>query len=261
MKAYGFSQLIYSLQVVEMSSQCLVRTERSSFVFFWIGYKSETERGNNIIKRSVLKNGYEHGGLNITDIECLNRSVKLRQFMRAWSVDHPISTIQMYCLENCGYSKTIMLEYERLTDKEAVVRSAQSTINILSDYMRESIRYSLDEFTGDTSAVYFCGITPIRSYLLRSGRLLLNGMAAELRRDEIISLHDLCIEGEVQMDRNKQITLRNVKSAFPTWMVELAGAYDGDNMDDSMGMVSYLDHNKLWVELNNVTTKQLQLTL
>ena len=107
MKTFGFSQLIFSLQVVEISNPCIVRTERSSFGFLWIGCRSDKERGIDRIKRSVLKNSYEHGGLNITDVECLNKSLKLRQFMRAWTADHPIRTIQLYCLENCGFSSVI----------------------------------------------------------------------------------------------------------------------------------------------------------
>ena len=96
----------------------------------WIGCRSDKEKGIDRIKRSVLKNGYEHGGLNVTDVECLNRSLKLRQFMRARNVDHPIRTIQLYCLESCGYPSAIMPEYDRITNRESVVSSAQTTINI-----------------------------------------------------------------------------------------------------------------------------------
>ena len=65
MKAFGFSQLVYNLQVVEIKSTCVVRIERSSFGFIWKGCRSEKERGIDRIKRSVLKNGYENGGLNL----------------------------------------------------------------------------------------------------------------------------------------------------------------------------------------------------
>ena len=107
-KAFGLSQSIYSLQVLEVRKLCIIRIERSSFGFLWIGCRSEKEKGIDRIKRSVLKNGYECGGLNITDVDCLNISLKLRQFIRANSADHPIRMVQQYCLENCGYSSTIM---------------------------------------------------------------------------------------------------------------------------------------------------------
>ena len=72
-KAFGLSQLIYSLQVLEVRKLCIIRIERSSFGFLWIGCRSEKEKGIDRIKRSVLKNGYEYGGLNITDVDCLNK--------------------------------------------------------------------------------------------------------------------------------------------------------------------------------------------
>ena len=66
----------------------------------------------------------------MTDMECLNRSLKLRQFIRANGANHLIKTIQKYCLEKLGHTNTILQEYEKQTSKDAVVRSAQSTINI-----------------------------------------------------------------------------------------------------------------------------------
>ena len=129
-KTFGLSQLIYVLQVYNIKDECIKRIESSMFGFIWLGQRSNKERGVDRIKRSVLKNAYIEGGLNVTDMSCLNRSLKLRQFMRAWSADHPIKTIQRYCLENCGYSSVIMNEYERITSREAIVSRAQSTINI-----------------------------------------------------------------------------------------------------------------------------------
>ena len=46
------------------------------------------------------------------------------------------------------------------------------------------------------------GTTNINHYLIRKGMLLQNAMAAPLRRDGIIDLHELCAEHETQMNRN-----------------------------------------------------------
>ena len=54
------------LQVVGIKDACKVRTERSNFGFVWIGCKSEKERGIDRIKRLVLKNSHDAGGLNLT---------------------------------------------------------------------------------------------------------------------------------------------------------------------------------------------------
>ena len=46
-----------------------------------------------------------------------------------------------------------MNEYEKISGREAVVGSAQRTINVLCDYMRSIIGESVEEFIGDTSAM------------------------------------------------------------------------------------------------------------
>ena len=43
-----------------------------------------------------------------------------------------------------------MQEYHKLTSKDAVVKSAQATINILCDCMRKVVDDNMDEFRGDT---------------------------------------------------------------------------------------------------------------
>ena len=93
-KTFCISQLIYNLQVVEIKELCIKKVERINFGYVWIGSRSEKERGIDRIKRAVFKNEYLDGGLNMTDVNCLNRALKLRQFVRANSVDHPIKIIQ-----------------------------------------------------------------------------------------------------------------------------------------------------------------------
>ena len=86
-------------------------------------------RGIDRIKRAVLKNKFSEGGLNITDMECLNRSLKLRQFFRASKVNHPICRIQKFCVEKLGYPTVIMQEYFKVTNLENVIKTSQETIN------------------------------------------------------------------------------------------------------------------------------------
>ena len=117
-KTFGLSQLIYGLQVYGIKGDCLKRIERSIFGFLWIGFRSEKEKGIDRIKRSVLKNDYCNGGLNITDIDCLNRSLKLRQFIRAGMANHPIRVIQKFCMELAGYTWPIEQEFYKITKKE-----------------------------------------------------------------------------------------------------------------------------------------------
>ena len=86
-----------------------------------------------------MKNCQIDGGLNITDVECLNRSLKLRQFLRTSKSKHPLCKIQCFCLENLGLCSQLMQEYCKITTKEAVIESAQETINSLCDHTRKII--------------------------------------------------------------------------------------------------------------------------
>ena len=197
----------------------------------------------------------------MTDVDCLNRALKLRQFIRANSVDHPIKTIQKFCLEKVGHTSTIVQEYHKLTTLDAVVRSAQSTINILCDHARNMVENHVDEFRGDIDAIYLMGTTNINHYLIRKRMLLQNALAAPIRREGIIDLYELCAEHETQMNRNDRVRIDNLKACFPRNMVELASAFDPDDNDVSGGMTHYLNHKKYWIELRLITTKDMQLTL
>jgi hypothetical protein len=260
-KTFGLSQLIYNLQVVEIRELCIKKVERINFGYVWIGSRSEKERGIDRIKRAIFKNEYVNGGLKMTDVDCLNRALKLRQCIRANSVDHPIRIIQKYCLEKLGHTSTILQEYHKLTTLDAVVRSAQSTLNMLCDHVRNMVNTHIDEFRGDINAVYLMGTTNISHYLIRKRMLLQNALAAPLRREGIIDLYELCGEDETQMNRNVRIRIDNLKDCFSRNMVELAGAFDPDDNDVSGGMTHYLDHRRTWRELRLVTTKDMQLTL
>ena len=63
---------------------------------------------------------------------------------------------------NPTHTNTIVQVYEKLTIKDDVVRSAQSTINILCDFMRKMLEDNMDEFRGDTSAICDVCISMLR---------------------------------------------------------------------------------------------------
>ena len=76
-KTFGISQLIYILQVGRIHEACSKEIERMIFGFIWNVHKSDRGRGKDRIKRSILKNKYVEGGLNVRDINCLDRRLKI----------------------------------------------------------------------------------------------------------------------------------------------------------------------------------------
>jgi hypothetical protein len=53
----------------------LLSTERKIFKFLWS--TKDNPNGIDRIKRSVMKNEFMNGGIKVTDIKCLDRSLKL----------------------------------------------------------------------------------------------------------------------------------------------------------------------------------------
>ena len=70
-KTFGLPQLIYGMQVLEIKYKCMKRVEQIMFGHIWLGGRSKKERGVDRIKRAVLKNSYNEGGLNLKDVESL----------------------------------------------------------------------------------------------------------------------------------------------------------------------------------------------
>jgi hypothetical protein len=87
------------------------------------------------LKRSVLKAEYEEGGLKAPNIECLDRSLKLKQFLRASKSRHVIASFQTCLSENLGFDEVFNQVYPKLSQDDWVLKVGQETINILSDQL------------------------------------------------------------------------------------------------------------------------------
>ncbi len=133
-KTFGLSQLIYNMQSVRFLPPEIINAEREIFKFIWS--TNEKQNGIDRISRSIMKNDYENGGMKVPDIECLDRSLKLRQVVRAQNSNHVISRIQTLALGQSVNEHELRQEYCNITDKEDLCSSAQETLNIIIDYNR-----------------------------------------------------------------------------------------------------------------------------
>ena len=167
-KTFGLSQLIYNLQVHRINEESLKQIERIIFGFVWQSSQSKNEKGIDRIKRSILKNEISEGGLNITDIDCLNRALKLKQFIRANNSKHPIKQIQKYCSEKSGYNSTgILQEYNKTTKSEAITEMSQTTLNIIHDYTLKTITNDNEKHINNNLSIKYIASIHINSHLLR----------------------------------------------------------------------------------------------
>ena len=172
-KSFVISQLIFVLQVFKLNEACSKEIERLIFGFIWKAHKSAGNRGIDRIKGSILKNNFNEGGLNVPDIECLDKSLKIRQYFRASKSNHPIKIIQKYCMEEIGYKDEYQQGYMKITRKEIVTGQAQVTINTLNLYTRNKLNEEVDTFIGDTAAINYAGSLNLITYLEMSNNKLI----------------------------------------------------------------------------------------
>ena len=250
------------MQVCKINETCIKLIEKIIFGFIWRAHRSERDRGIDRIKRSILKNKYVEGGLNVTDIECLDRSLKTRQFVRADRSGHPVKTIQLYCIEMCGQRKPIDQGYCKITNNECVTMVAQSTINILNAEIRRELNENLNRYSGDITAIAYAGSMNIKLFLKMSNNKLIECLYKPLLREGVETLHELVGEMEIEHDRNRLRRMRMVSQAFPTVLIQLASTFDEDNNEDiNAGYNIMGENNKNWLNINKITTKELQSTL
>ena len=78
-----------------------------------------------------MKNDYSKGGMKLTDVESLDRSLKLKQFIRAHNSNHIISKIQAIISTKSSHGNHIHQEYPNATEEESICKSAQETLSII----------------------------------------------------------------------------------------------------------------------------------
>ena len=259
-KTFGLSQLIYNMQAYEFERREITSIERTIFKFLWS--TSENQNGIDRIKRSIMKNEYSKGGMNVTDVECLNSSLKFKQFIRAQESKHVISKIQSHLLGGDGESKCITQEYSMITDYEPICQSAQETMNRITDHRRKLYNeVPQDVFETDRNMINDVSSISLNEYLKRKNHALLLCMSKILTDKGISTLGELIQAYEYENDENINKTMKLVMSAFPRQLIEIAKCFiDGINSNDEN--VKYIMLEKdTWKETKSVTVKELQLLM
>jgi hypothetical protein len=191
----------------------------------------------------------------------MNKSLKLKQFLRADKSRHPIKTIQDYCMEQIGYNSEIQQEYDKISKKEEITKIAQLTINNLCDFTRRTILSNLDKYKREAHSVNFMASTKINTFLLRENKKLVHCIYIPLRNEGIKLMHEICQEEEVERDRAKLKRIRMVMVNIPSDMIEMAANYNENINDDSNDLKYIIIKGEEWMEIGKISTKELQRTL
>jgi hypothetical protein len=259
-KTYGLSQLIYNLQCYGILQKELVLIERLIFKFIWSKDWNKLHVCERI-KRSVLKAEYEEGGLKAPDIECLDRSLKLKQFLRASKSRHVIASFQTYSSENLGYDEVINQDYHKLTQDDWISKVGQETINILSDHARSIMYGGVEIAETSTIAINTVGSIYIPDYLKRKGKLLADCVFNKFKEEGLESLKDLTLELEVTRDRNRLNLLKFIESNFDQNLIEVAKVFNDDLNTELVTLTHIFLGNDTYAPIHDITVKQLQKLL
>ena len=257
-KTFGISQLIYVLQVCGLNEGCSKVIEKIIFGFIWKAQGNNGARGIDRIKRSILKNKYVEGGLNVTDIECLDRSLKTRQYIRASRSKHPIHMVQLYCVEDGGNKSSVMQRYNKISTRESITMVAQSTINLLDVVIKSKLIDNFEIYSGDKIAIGYAGTINVSTYLKMSNNKLIECVYRPLLREGVETLHELVGEGEIEHDRNRLKRLKMVIQAFPIQLSDLASSFDDDTQTNNEDKIFIMGEKGNWLDLQKVTTKEMQ---
>ena len=70
-----------------------------------------------------------------------------------------------------------------------------------------------------------------------------------LKRRVIDKLYELCLEAELEQDANQIVRIVNVIANFPESMIEIAGCYDENSNDESIGVAHTLTKQGEWKDI------------
>jgi len=221
LKTFGISQLIYSMQTCKFNSSDLKEIETFIFTFLWTNNLGGN-RAPDRIKRIIMKQDYQMGGLRVPDIKNFDSALKLKQYLRASKSNHPIRNIQRYITESLGYDYVVHQDYNRFSNLEAIVESSQYTLNTLTDKLRNDINESIisNQVIEPFKIDILAGID-IREFLIRNNKLLINGFYNRLFNCGIENFKQLVMEATFPRSDNVSRICTLVLSAFPGGWIDL----------------------------------------
>jgi hypothetical protein len=206
-----------------------------------------------------MKNEYEEGGMRITDVECLDRSLKLRQYLRAQKSKHVISEIQKMTL---GENGELAQEYDKITDIEKVAQSAKNSLNIIIDHNRELYKkLEQEEFETNKNLIDEVASINLKTYLNRKKKVLASCILKSITKMGIETLGELVEGYEHEIDVNKNKSMKIILHSFPKHLVEIAKCFN-EMTNGNKESLKYIQLNTTTrTSIDIITTKELQLTL
>lgn len=207
-----------------------------------------------------MKNSYEEGGMKITDVESLDRALKLKQFIRASKTSHHICMIQKVLSKE----DKLQQEYAKITNEEHVTTKAQETINIITDANRKGYEtLSTEEYETDKNLIEEVASINLQTYLKRKNKPFQTCIAGNLHNEGIVNLGQAIQQLEYEQDNNLVKQIKLTLNAIPKYLIEIAKCAQNDLNDEGQyNEMKFLQLEKnVRKDVQTITTKELQQTL
>jgi hypothetical protein len=199
-----------------------------------------------------MKNDYSKGGMKVMDVESIDRSLKVKQFIRAYNSNHVISKIQALI------SKGLHQEYPNLKEEESICKSALETLNIIIDYNRETYHSILqDEFETDKNLIDNVSSINLTTYLTRKSKVFMVVMIKPLTKNGITTLGEIFQANEYETDEKLIKTMQIIISTFPKILVNKSKCYNQDINSENEEMNYMLIDPRTRKNENSIIVKEL----
>jgi hypothetical protein len=206
-----------------------------------------------------MKNDYSNGGMKVTDVESLDRALKLKQFIRASKSNHSISDIQSY---ECSTLYCLQQEYHKISEDEPICLSAQNTLNIIIDHNRQEYeKCQVENLESDKNLIKEIASINLVTYLKRKKKIFHLCMMNEITKSGIETLGELVQAVEFERNNNMEKAMNLIISTFPTFLKNISKLYNDDINTNSQHLKYMMLANGLRMNIYEVTTKDLQQTL
>jgi hypothetical protein len=187
-------------------------------------------------------------------------SLKLKQYVRARQVEHVIRLIQQKCVEDSGNQHTLQQDFGVIGSSENIVQTAQIALHKIIEYNRSRLSQNFQDKSQCKMNINLISSINVSQFLKKNGKTLSLCVYKNSFKD-YETLLELVREAEVELDRKRSNILEMILENFPKEFIQLSLTFD-DNINETYSEIKDIQLiNENWVQINDVTVKQLQATL
>ena len=114
-----------------MKKEDIISIDKRIYKFLW--NKKWDGQCPDRIKRQVMKNSYENGGIKAPDTGALNKALKVKQYMNATKSKNKINILQKLFTSEAAPNSMVQMVYKANECQNGFIRTALETINEMNN--------------------------------------------------------------------------------------------------------------------------------